>query len=190
MIKNSFAKDQLQGLLNQPSNFSDNNFKHSIAREDSKKNSTKTSILDKQSLNSSQKTSSANFNQDLNNYKHKLKIVNKASKELLNLEVAVADSDEKRTYGLMNLAKLPENKAMIFIFAMPQKVSFWMKNTKISLDMIFINSDNKIVEIYENAKPFSLESIVSKFEVTKVLELNAGLVKKHNIAVGNRIVLK
>lgn len=190
MIKNSFARDQVQDLSNQPSNFLSNNSKQNISREVSKNKSLKSNILDKQSLNSSQKTTPTNFNQDFNNYKHKLKIVNKESKELLKLEVAIADDDEKRTYGLMNLAKLPENKAMIFIFAMPQKVSFWMKNTKIALDMIFINSDNKIVEIYENAKPSSLESIVSKFEVTKVLELNAGLVKKHNIAVGNRIVFK
>jgi hypothetical protein len=136
-----------------------------------------------QSLNSIE-----NFNQDKKNYNHDLQIFNENNQALLKLAVAVADSDEKRHYGLMNLKKLDEKKGMIFIFQKPLKVDFWMKNTLISLDIIFIDAEDKILEIRPNTIPQSTDFISSKQKILKVLEINAGLVKKYNIKIGDKII--
>ncbi len=88
----------------------------------------------------------------------------------------------------MNLKKLDEKKGMIFIFQKPLKVDFWMKNTLISLDMIFIDAEDKILEIQPNTIPQSSDFISSKQKILKVLEINAGLVKKYNIKIGDKII--
>jgi len=149
-------------------------------------NAKNSDIINKsQSLNSIEK-----FNQDPANYNHQLQIFNEINQPVLNLDVAVCDDDEKRQYGLMNLKKLDEKKGMIFIFPKSSKVDFWMKNTIIPLDMIFIDAENKIVQIHQNAKPYSTDFISSKYKVLKVLEINAGLVKKYNVKIGNKIIFK
>jgi uncharacterized membrane protein (UPF0127 family) len=134
--------------------------------------------------------SNKNFNQDFSNYNQVLEIVNENNQVIFNLYVAVADDDEKRITGLMNLKKLPEKNGMIFYFPTAQKVDFWMKNTLIPLDIIFIDSDNKIVNIHQNAIPMSEKLISSQKAIVKVLEINAGLVKKYKIKIGNKIISK
>ena len=119
-----------------------------------------------------------------------MQIFNEKDHLTLKLNVAVADNQERRTYGLMNLDNLPKMNAMIFIFEEPIYARFWMKNTLISLDIIFIDENNKIVEIYQNAQPKSLKLISSSQKILKVLEVNAGLVKKYNISIGNKIIIK
>jgi uncharacterized membrane protein (UPF0127 family) len=133
--------------------------------------------------------SNKNFNQDFSNYNEVLEIVNENNQLILDFEVAVADNDEKRITGLMNLKKLPEKNGMIFYFP-NQKVDFWMKNTLIPLDIIFIDSDNKIVNIHQNAIPMSEKLISSQKKIVKVLEINAGLVKKYKIKIGDKIISK
>lgn len=135
----------------------------------------------------------ANFNRDLENYNAKLRILENfrpiKESEVAKFRIAIADNEEKRQYGLMHLENLPQTHAMLFIFDREEEIAMWMKNTKIPLDMLFIDSSNSIVNIKTNAKPMSLDLIFSGKKVNKVLEINAGLVKKFKINIGQRILI-
>lgn len=89
-----------------------------------------------------------------------------------NVEVARTDAEQDR--GLMFRTGLPADGGMIFPFEKPRIGSFWMKNTLIPLDMIFIRADGSIDRIAENTIPESLEPVVSGGEVSAVLELAGG----------------
>jgi uncharacterized membrane protein (UPF0127 family) len=89
-----------------------------------------------------------------------------------DVEVARTDAEQQR--GLMFRTSLPKNGGMIFPFPKPKIASFWMKNTLIPLDMIFIRSDGSIDRIAENTIPESLEPVASGGEVAAVLELAGG----------------
>ena len=103
---------------------------------------------------------------------------------------AIADTEEKRSYGLMNLANLTNHQAMLFLFEEEMMINMWMKNTLIDLDMIFIDKNNKIINIKTGAKKLSLQIISSKYPVNKVLEIKAGLAEKFNIKIGDYIYIK
>ena len=79
---------------------------------------------------------------------------------------------------------------MLFIWKFEDQRYFWMKNTKFFLDIIFINSNLEIVDIYFNAKPYDLKSITSNKKAKFVLELNAGVFKKFKFNIGDKIILK
>ena len=102
-----------------------------------------------------------------------------------NVEIARKKID--RDKGLMFRENLNIDKGMLFIFPNESKVSMWMKNTLISLDIIFISKNHKIVDIINNAKAMSKEILTSKVKAKYALEINAGLVKKLNINIGNNI---
>ena len=89
-------------------------------------------------------------------------------------DVEVARTDAEQDRGLMFRTSLPENGGMLFPFKKPRIGSFWMKNTLIPLDMIFIRADGSIDRIAENTIPESLEPVVSGGEVGAVLELAGG----------------
>lgn len=89
-------------------------------------------------------------------------------------DVEVARTDAEQDRGLMFRTSLPEGGGMIFPFEKPRIGSFWMKNTLIPLDMIFIRADGGIDRIAENTIPESLEPVVSGGEVSAVLELAGG----------------
>lgn len=99
--------------------------------------------------------------------------------------VEIADTPSKREMGLMYRKEMAADRGMIFIFPQESPQSFWMKNTPLPLDMIFISADNRIVGIVEQAVPFSLDprgvSTPSQF----VLEINGGQAQKHGIRVGD-----
>ena len=99
----------------------------------------------------------------------------------------LADTPTKRTQGLMHVADLPENEGMLFVFRPPRYVSMWMKNTVISLDILFLNPSGRIVKIHKNAEPLSLASVPSHARVKWVLELNAGVAGKLNLRLGDRL---
>jgi len=107
----------------------------------------------------------------------------------------VADNDITRMKGLMNRASMPLNEGMLFVFDYVGIHSFWMKNTLIPLDMIWLNSDGEVVYIHKNAKPCSnlVQAICQSIIPTKtskyVIELNAGEIDKSNIKVGDIIKL-
>jgi uncharacterized protein len=101
--------------------------------------------------------------------------------------VELATNTAERELGLMFRKELPEGHGMLFDFQTAQQVQFWMHNTYIPLDMIFIAGDGRIVHIAENAKPMSDDLISSVRPVRAVLEVIAGTVRKFGIAPGDRV---
>ena len=101
--------------------------------------------------------------------------------------VELATNAAERAVGLMNRKELPEGRGMLFDFHDDQPVQFWMHNTYIPLDMIFIAGDGRVVRVAENAKPMSDDLIPSGRPVRAVLEVIGGTARKFGIAPGDRI---
>jgi uncharacterized membrane protein (UPF0127 family) len=114
-----------------------------------------------------------------------LEIVTKNGVQVFSVEMATT-AEEKET-GLMYRKELPDGKGMLFDFSPEQQVSMWMKNTYISLDMIFIRADGRILRIAENTEPLSTRIIPSGGPAKGVLEVIAGTAKKYGIAPGDRV---
>ncbi len=102
-------------------------------------------------------------------------------------DVQLATNDAERERGLMYVKSLPEGQGMLFDFQHDEPVSFWMHNTYISLDMIFIAGNGQILHIVQNAKPLSDALIPSGYPVRFVLEVIAGTADKLGIAVGDKV---
>lgn len=102
-------------------------------------------------------------------------------------EVEVADDPSERAKGLMFRESLADNAGMLFLYPEPQEVEFWMKNTPLSLDMVFVRQDGTIARIAERTTPFSEEMIPSGEEVSAVLEVKGGMTRQLGIAVGDRL---
>jgi hypothetical protein len=105
----------------------------------------------------------------------------------IRFNVEVAQTPEQLKKGLMHRTQMPLNNGMIFSIYPVRPTAMWMKNTKISLDMLFIAPDTSISQIVESATPLSEELIVSKEPVRAVIELNAGQAKRYGIKVGDKI---
>ncbi|HEY8948893.1 MAG TPA: DUF192 domain-containing protein [Rhizomicrobium sp.] len=101
--------------------------------------------------------------------------------------VEVAADWRSQEYGLMNRKSLPKNGGMIFDFGSPSMTSFWMKNTLIPLDMIFIREDGTISSIAPDAVPMSLASIKSVEPVRAVLEIGGGEAARRGIYPGQKV---
>lgn len=114
-------------------------------------------------------------------------VIQTAAGKMLNFTVEIATTNEQREYGLMFRKEMPENAGMIFDFGESRRVSMWMENTILPLDMLFIDSGGTIRHIKENATPYSRDIIDSMGEVKYVVELNAGVVKKLGIKVGDKV---
>jgi uncharacterized membrane protein (UPF0127 family) len=114
-----------------------------------------------------------------------LEIVTKTGVQVFSVEVATTEQ-EKET-GLMYRKELADGKGMLFDFSPEQEVSMWMKNTYISLDMIFIRADGRILRIAENTEPLSTRIIPSGGPAKGVLEVIAGTAQKYGIAPGDRV---
>jgi uncharacterized membrane protein (UPF0127 family) len=104
------------------------------------------------------------------------------------IAIEVEDTPQGREQGLMYRESLDENAGMLFIMPNEQIQTFWMKDTKISLDIIFIFSDWKIAGYAENTQPFSRDQIAIDKPTKYVLEVNAGFCKKHGIQPGDKII--
>lgn len=102
-------------------------------------------------------------------------------------QVWIAADDRSRTRGLMYIRKLPPDHGMLFVFDPPRLVAFWMKNTHVALDLIFIGPDGVVVNVARDAKPMSLELIESPAPVLAVLELEAGTAERIGLSAGSRI---
>jgi len=100
----------------------------------------------------------------------------------------MATNDEERSRGLMFRKELPEGHGMLFDFMQDQPVAFWMHNTYIPLDMIFIRGDGRILRIAENTTPMSDNLVPSGGPVRAVLEVIAGTARNLGIAPGDRVV--
>ena len=122
-------------------------------------------------------------------YIKNLEIINDTGK-LIQYHVEIAKTSEEQAEGLMHRLELKKNEGMLFLFDNEKKASFWMKNTLIPLDIIFINKNGSINKIYKNTIPKSLKRIISKGEVLAVLEINAGEANRNNIGYRSFIDLE
>lgn len=114
-----------------------------------------------------------------------LEIVSKSGVQVFAVEVMRTNED--RAKGLMYRRELPEGRGMLFDFSPEQPVSMWMKNTYLSLDMIFIRADGRILRIAEKTTPESEAIVSSGGPVRGVLEVIAGTAKKYGLAPGDRV---
>ena len=113
-------------------------------------------------------------------------VINTSNGEI-RFNVEVAQTPEELQKGLMYRTQMPLNNGMIFNIYPVRPTAMWMKNTKISLDMLFIAPDATIGMIKEGATPMSEELIISRDPVRAVIELNAGQVKRHGIKIGDKV---
>ena len=114
-----------------------------------------------------------------------LEIATKTGVHVFSVEMAT--TEEERQQGLMYRKELPDGKGMLFDFSPEQQISMWMKNTYISLDMIFIRADGRILRIAENTEPLSTKIISSGGLARGVLEVIAGTAQKYGIQPGDRV---
>jgi uncharacterized membrane protein (UPF0127 family) len=104
-----------------------------------------------------------------------------------NFSVEVAADDESREKGLMYRTVMAPDAGMLFDFHTPQLVSFWMENTVLPLDMLFVRADGTIARIKANATPYSRENIPAGEPVQLVIELNAGRAAALGITEGAKV---
>lgn len=114
-----------------------------------------------------------------------LEIVSGGATHRFNVEIA--DDPATRQSGLMYRQHLAKDAGMLFDFGAPQEIAMWMKNTYISLDMLFIAEDGIIRRIAENTVPFSLDAIPSRGPVRFVLEVPAGSAARLGLKAGDRV---
>jgi uncharacterized protein len=103
------------------------------------------------------------------------------------VRVEIADEPKERNLGLMYRKEMAEDAGMLFIFDRTEVLSFWMKNTVLPLDMVFIDEDRKIVGIVENAVPFTTSPRTVGVPSRYVLEVNAGFSARHGVKAGDRV---
>lgn len=99
----------------------------------------------------------------------------------VSLKVELAQTPQEQEKGLMFRTLLGENEGMLFLYPSPRPVAMWMKNTQLSLDMIFCNPKGHILAIHEKAIPYSLKSIGPVEGTSQVLEVLGGTIQKHSI---------
>lgn len=109
---------------------------------------------------------------------------------ITKLDIEIADNDYQIQTGLMYRKSMQNDRGMLFIFSEDAPRSFYMKNTEFSLDIIFINSKNKVVSIQKNAKPLDERSLPSTGPAQYVLEVNTGLTDSWNLKAGDSISFK
>ncbi len=107
---------------------------------------------------------------------------------IFQIDAEIASNDIERARGLMYRNKMEENQGMFFLFEREQTQSFYMRNTLIPLDIIYINSKMKIVDIYKSTNPMDETSLPSAAPAQYVVEINGGLCEKYGIEIGDLIV--
>lgn len=108
----------------------------------------------------------------------------------ITLDIEIADTEYDRETGLMYRSSMGNKQGMLFVFNNEQPRYFYMKNTQIPLDIIYIGADRKIVSFQKNTKPFDESSLPSNKPAQYVLEVNAGLVDSWNVRVGDSITFR
>lgn len=106
------------------------------------------------------------------------------------IEVEFAKNDEERALGLMYRSSMDEHQGMWFIFPEEAPRSFYMRNTEIPLDIIYLDKNKKVVSIAKNARPYDETSLPSEKPAMYVLEINGGLSDKWGIEKGDRMEVK
>lgn len=103
----------------------------------------------------------------------------------INFRVEIADDARERATGLMNRPSMARLAGMLFIYDQPQSLAFWMRNTLISLDIIFVEPDGRIAKIHSKAIPLDETSIIGGSGLTHVLEIGGGLAADFGIKEGD-----
>ena len=116
-----------------------------------------------------------------------LDFVDETANIISTIDIAVADNDMTRSQGLMDVRELKSDGGMLFIFEAETRQSFWMANTPLPLDLIFVDMDKNIVHIHQNATPFSKNGIDSVNPAMYVVEVNAGYALNYDLKVGQTI---
>jgi hypothetical protein len=106
---------------------------------------------------------------------------------ITTFDIEIADTDYETQTGLMHRHSMQDNRGMLFIFPEMSLRSFFMKNTFLPLDIIYLDNNKFIVSIQENAKPLDNASLPSLFPAQYVFEINAGLTQKWSFKVGDRM---
>lgn len=120
------------------------------------------------------------------------KITLETDKEKIELTVEVADSDKERIRGYMYREKVEEGNGMLFIFADEAPRNFWMKNTLVALDILYLNNQKEVVSIVQNMEPCKTPQCPSYASIKPAmyaLELSEGYVKSHGVTVGDKVYL-
>ena len=112
------------------------------------------------------------------------KVIVHAGDKEIPFDVELARTTEEHSRGLMNRASLPQGQGMLFIFSRPSHQTFWMKNTLIPLDMLFIGADRRVVGVVSGAEPLTLSERSVPGESQFVLEINGGLCDRLGIGAG------
>lgn len=103
------------------------------------------------------------------------------------LDIEIADNETETQYGMMYRKSVDPNTGMLFIMPEERQQSFWMKNTYVSLDIIYINSNFEIVSVQKNAKPHDLTSLPSEGPAQYVLEVHGGFADANGLKKGDKI---
>jgi uncharacterized membrane protein (UPF0127 family) len=116
-----------------------------------------------------------------------IKTTKKVCIKTLCIDAEIADTDQARSIGLMNRESLADTEGMLFIFSLPDRYAFWMKNMRISIDIVWIDKDKRVVDIKSRVPPCgdACESMVPSNEALYVLELRSGSADDHKIKVGD-----
>ena len=107
--------------------------------------------------------------------------------EIVRIDIEIAESDSARERGLMQRESLPERSGMLFVFPREEIQSFWMANTPLALDLIFVDADSQIVDIEKYTRPFSSASIASDQPAQYVVEVRAGFSDSFGITEGDAV---
>jgi hypothetical protein len=117
-----------------------------------------------------------------------LSIVKKGTDSIIaTFDIEIADTEYERQTGLMYRKRMDDNQAMLFVFPRSEPRSFYMKNTQISLDIIYFDAELELVSIQANTKPFDETSLPSEGIAKYVLEINAGLSEQIQLTKGDLI---
>jgi uncharacterized protein len=127
--------------------------------------------------------------EDLSNFpRTSLEILHgKSKKDAHHFDVWIADSPARQEQGLMFVRDLPATQGMVFPLKTPRKMSMWMKNTYVELDIVFIGEKGAIDKIIEHARPLDLTTLDSDKPVTAVLEIKGGEAANLGLKVGDRV---
>ncbi len=113
--------------------------------------------------------------------------ISREAEPYVELAIEIAESDSSRQRGLMQRAGLPDGSGMLFLFALESERSFWMLNTPIALDLIFIDADSTVMRVARYIQPMSGESIPSNGPARFVLEVEAGYSDTIGLIEGDRV---
>jgi len=121
-------------------------------------------------------------------FPHATLVIEPADGKPFSFDIELATTTEQHARGLMFRRTMPRDAGMLFLFEPDQPVDFWMKNTFIPLDMLFVRADGVIIKVVTHAEPFSTAMISSNEPVRGVIEINAGEADRRGIRTGDKVI--